>query len=206
MYKIIGADQKEYGPVSAEQILQWIAENRLDAQSKVQAEGGAEWKPLSAFHEFAEALAARPVPIAPPLAPAAPAISASAADQVRGPAIGLIVTAVLGFVANALGIVWNLFATGIETARPGVNPDMERFIRMFSGTMGIICGLVAMVVAGLIVYGALKMKKLESYGWAMTATILALVPCVSPCCLVGLPIGIWALIVLLKPEVKAQFA
>ena len=51
----------------------------------------------------------------------------------------------------------------------------------------------------------MKMKKLESYGWAMTASILALAPCISPCCLVGLPIGIWALVVLAKPEVKSAF-
>jgi hypothetical protein len=31
------------------------------------------------------------------------------------------------------------------------------------------------------------------------------VPCISPCCLVGLPIGIWALVVLNKPEVKSSF-
>ena len=37
------------------------------------------------------------------------------------------------------------------------------------------------------------------------ATIIAMVPCISPCCLVGLPIGIWALVVLMKPEVKAAF-
>lgn len=37
------------------------------------------------------------------------------------------------------------------------------------------------------------------------AAILAMIPCVSPCCLLGLPLGIWALIVLLKPEVKAAF-
>lgn len=57
MYKIIGGDQKEYGPVSADQIRQWIAEYRLDAQSKVQAEGSAEWKLLAAFPEFSDALA-----------------------------------------------------------------------------------------------------------------------------------------------------
>jgi hypothetical protein len=39
----------------------------------------------------------------------------------------------------------------------------------------------------------------------MTASILALAPCISPCCLVGLPIGIWALVVLSKPEVKSSF-
>ena len=54
MYKIIGADQKEYGPVSAEQLRQWVTEGRVNAQTKVRAEGETEWKPLSAFAEFGD--------------------------------------------------------------------------------------------------------------------------------------------------------
>ena len=56
MYRIIGGDQKEYGPVTAEQLRQWITEGRLSGQSLVQAEGDGEWKPLSTFPEFADAL------------------------------------------------------------------------------------------------------------------------------------------------------
>jgi len=67
MYKIRGADGKEYGPVTAEQLCQWIAEGRAQAQTQVQAESGAEWKPLSAFPEFTAALAAKaPPPPQPP--------------------------------------------------------------------------------------------------------------------------------------------
>ena len=55
-YKIIGADQKEYGPVTAEQLRQWLAEGRVNAQTPVQAEGAPEWKTLSAFTEFADIL------------------------------------------------------------------------------------------------------------------------------------------------------
>ncbi len=66
MYKIIGGDQKEYGPVSTEQLRQWLAEGRVNAQTPVQAEGATEWKPLSAFPEFA-AMSSSPVtPGAPP--------------------------------------------------------------------------------------------------------------------------------------------
>ena len=75
----------------------------------------------------------------------------------------------------------------------------------FTGTMGIILNLVGVAIGVVILLGALKMKRLESHGFAMAASILALVPCVSPCCLVGLPIGIWSLVVLSKPEVKAAF-
>jgi hypothetical protein len=43
MYKIIGADQKEYGPISAEQIRLWIQEGRLNATSKIQVDGSESW-------------------------------------------------------------------------------------------------------------------------------------------------------------------
>jgi hypothetical protein len=64
MYKIIGADQKEYGPSSADEIREWIAEGRANGQTLVQTEGDSEWKPLASFPEFAGALggAAAPVP------------------------------------------------------------------------------------------------------------------------------------------------
>lgn len=39
----------------------------------------------------------------------------------------------------------------------------------------------------------------------MAVSILSMVPCVSPCCLLGLPVGIWALVVLNTPEVKQAF-
>ena len=54
-YRIIGTDQLEYGPVSAEQIRQWMVEGRVDAQTKVQPEGG-EWKRLAEMPEFTAAL------------------------------------------------------------------------------------------------------------------------------------------------------
>jgi hypothetical protein len=52
MYRIVGADQKQYGPISADQIRQWIAEGRVNAQTQVCAEGTQEWKPLALFPEF----------------------------------------------------------------------------------------------------------------------------------------------------------
>jgi hypothetical protein len=56
MYRIIGGDQKEYGPVTADELRRWIAEGRANAQTQVLGEGAAEWKPLSAFPEFADLL------------------------------------------------------------------------------------------------------------------------------------------------------
>jgi uncharacterized membrane protein len=59
MYRILGGDQQEYGPVSAEQVRQWILEGRANCDTRAQVDGANEWKPLGQFPEFAEALAAQ---------------------------------------------------------------------------------------------------------------------------------------------------
>jgi TM2 domain-containing membrane protein YozV len=94
MYKIIGADGQQYGPVTAEQIRRWIAENRLRPESLIQAEGSTDWKPLNSFAEFAADLNAAPPTIAP-LAP--PPISNPRASN-KVPA------GVCGIILGALGV------------------------------------------------------------------------------------------------------
>ena len=56
MYKIVGADGKEYGPVSLDQLRQWIAQGRVNAQTRVLAGDGTEWKTAPQFPEFADLL------------------------------------------------------------------------------------------------------------------------------------------------------
>ncbi|MCU0785077.1 MAG: GYF domain-containing protein [Verrucomicrobia bacterium] len=55
-YKIIGGDQKQYGPVTAEELRQWIAEGRLSGESLVLTQDGGTWQHLSTLPEFADAL------------------------------------------------------------------------------------------------------------------------------------------------------
>jgi hypothetical protein len=55
-YKIIGGDQKQYGPISAEELRQWIAEGRLNGESLVLTQDGGTWQHLSELSEFADAL------------------------------------------------------------------------------------------------------------------------------------------------------
>jgi hypothetical protein len=74
MYRIVGADGKQYGPITADQLREWIAEGRADAQTQIFVEGQTDWTTLGQLPEFAPALAAaatiKPVPVT--LAPAAP--------------------------------------------------------------------------------------------------------------------------------------
>jgi len=63
MYKIIGADQNEYGPITAEQVRQWVAEGRLNGLSKIQVDGSGEWKELREMPEFSTLVPPPPPPI-----------------------------------------------------------------------------------------------------------------------------------------------
>jgi len=72
MYKIVGIDGQQYGPLTAEQLRRWLFENRVNAQTLVQVEGSQEWKPLGSLPEFAAELK-----LAPPLPPSAAAVRAS---------------------------------------------------------------------------------------------------------------------------------
>jgi len=70
LYKIRGADQTEYGPVVAEEICRWIAEQRVTAATLAQSDGSADWQPIGALPEFADALRrAGPPVIAPSTVP-----------------------------------------------------------------------------------------------------------------------------------------
>lgn len=73
MFTIIGADGKEYGPVSAETIRQWIATGRANAQTQCRREGEAAWSPIGARAEFAVPPTASPASVAAPAATAATA-------------------------------------------------------------------------------------------------------------------------------------
>jgi hypothetical protein len=70
-----------------------------------------------------------------------------------------------------------------------------------------IGGGIGLVVSPLIILGGVQTRNLRSYGLAVTASVLSMIPCLTctGCCGLGQGIGIWALVVLLKPEVKAMF-
>jgi TM2 domain-containing membrane protein YozV len=64
MYKIIGTDGRQYGPIGIEQIRVWIAQNRVNAHTLAQSEGSTEWKPLISFPELAVEFKIAPPPVA----------------------------------------------------------------------------------------------------------------------------------------------
>jgi TM2 domain-containing membrane protein YozV len=91
MYKIIGADGRHYGPADAEQIKRWVAEGRARAETLVQAEGSAEWKPLGSFPELAAALQPPQVsPVPPGIAPVSSTLAAKASNKIPAGVCGIL--------------------------------------------------------------------------------------------------------------------
>jgi hypothetical protein len=160
-------------------------------------EGTTEWRALGSLPEFAGV-----APAAVPVLPMMPGPALDVAERVNGPAIGLMVTA-------GLGALLQIISLGFRAAGPAImaNSGMpnQAWANMFSGTLGVVSGIIGLLVSVFIFFGAMKMRNLENYGLAMAASIVAMIPCFSPCCLLGLPIGIWALVILSKPEVKSAF-
>jgi TM2 domain-containing membrane protein YozV len=66
MYNIIGADGKEYGPVAADLLRQWIQQGRVSHQTQARLDGSTEWRPLSSFPEFGT-ISGTPPLMSPPL-------------------------------------------------------------------------------------------------------------------------------------------
>lgn len=62
MFTIIGADGKEYGPVTADKLREWIASGRANAQTQIRRDGESAWSNLGSLPEFAGAFAAAQPP------------------------------------------------------------------------------------------------------------------------------------------------
>ena len=198
MYKIIGADGKEYGPVSADQLRQWLNEGRVNAQTKILAEGATEWKTLVEFPEFSSA-----APITPPTLTHQPAV-APAADQVRGPAIFILVLAILDILMGLFGIAAAAFQFSIP-AMLHLPEQQGQFEQQWSVLFSLPANCIGIAISVVCLVGALRMMNLRSYGLAMASAILMMIPCGTCCCLINIGAGIWALVVLSKPEVKSVF-
>ena len=57
----------------------------------------------------------------------------------------------------------------------------------------------------VIAVGCVAMLRLKNYQAALTAAVLSMIPVCSPCIVLGIPFGIWAFVVLRRPDVKARF-
>jgi hypothetical protein len=143
-----------------------------------------------------------------------------ARNRVRAPAVVMLSFAILSLVGVPLGVI-NFFTLPavFKAQRDQIDQDpnmpaaqkrqvtqlldvYERVILAvlpFTLTLQFVVGIASVV-------GSLKMLKLSSRGWALAAAILNVVSFGHGCCFLTLPVGIWAMVVLMDERVKAGFA
>lgn len=151
MYKIIGADGKEYGPISTEQIRQWLKEGRLNSQTKIKPEGATDWQMLAALPEFANALGGGSPP---PIAASTTTSSGSGGLNVIIPyknvraliAYYLAVFSLIPFLGMPLGLA--AFVLGILGLK---------FRRQHPTTGGAVHAWIGIVLGGLCGFGYLAL-------------------------------------------------
>ena len=114
--------------------------------------------------------------------------------QVKGPGTGLVVTAVLNWLAILL-VFFIMLADGTRSVLLSPAPVLAKG--------AIILVLFGLLLSGVTLVAGLKMKRLEACGLAIAGAILAIL--LPPGNLIGLPIGIWALVALSRREVREAF-
>ena len=75
-----------------------------------------------------------------------------------------------------------------------------------AGLRGSLFMIPTMVASYPIAIGAWNMRRGKRYWLAYTAALLAGLPVLSPCLNFGIPLGIWALVILHRRDVKDAFA
>ena len=152
MYKIIGADGRTYGPATVEQLRQWIAEGRANAQTQTLADGAAEWKPLGALPEFAGHFAPPIPPVIGPLR-----LGTSTAGQLpktnsfatAGLIFGILsLTCCCGCPLNIFGLVFSLIGL----------LQINRHPELYEGRGIAVAGLILSVLSFVLGFGLVLLQ------------------------------------------------
>jgi hypothetical protein len=159
MYRILGADGREYGPIHAEQLRRWIAEGRANAQTKTLAEGSTEWKPLAQFAEFSFLFtsAAAPPSFATTVPPLFVPVRKTNSFAVTGLVLGILsITGGLccyGIPFNILGLVFSI----IGLVQIKNNPEI------YEGKGMAVAGLVLSILGLLLMIGMICIFALGAF-------------------------------------------
>jgi len=202
MFTIIGADGKEYGPVSADQVKGWITAGRANGQTKVKREGSSDWKSLADIAEFAGLFGGTPPPPVPFAAPAGPVDpKAYAADLIaRAPKL---------LIGDTIGRSWELLKANFW---PLVGVTLVIFlIQAVLGAIPIVGAIAGMLLGGVF-GGGLYYYYLRSlrgqpaeFGDAFAGFSLAFVPLMLGGLVSGLLTGV-GLLCLIIPGIYLAIA
>ena len=114
----------------------------------------------------------------------------------------LLATAILGMglqlMSAAISVYSQVTGQALLSSSGAIPSAFQSRLGLAINGAGLASGLV-------VIIAMLRMKRLTGHALAILASGLAMLPCISPCCFLGLPLGIWSLMTLLDPDVRAAF-
>ena len=119
--------------------------------------------------------------------------------------------AIFLYIAGGLSVLNHLYSIVAALSGANLNPfavngppvnESQRMVIMIAGVVG---GIVGITLDTLVITGAWNLQKLKSFPLAMTGAIIACIPCCGPCLLLGIPFGIWALVLLNDARIRPHF-
>jgi hypothetical protein len=126
-------------------------------------------------------------------------------NKVRGPAIALIIVSSLAIAFGIAGLVGDFFLYSTGALEELEARNAKPISQETTLTIRTVWGIVLLIASSFVLYGSIQMLKLTSYGTARAAAIVAMIPMLGPCCVVGIPFGIWAFVVLKEDSVRNAF-
>jgi hypothetical protein len=163
IYKIIGNNGQQYGPVTGDQIRQWIAAGRVESRTAVFVDGAKEWNFVGLLPEFTGCFAttATPPTIAPPPHGASTAgrMARTNSYAQAGLVCGIlsVTCCCCGFPLGILGLIFSLVALSQINSNP----------EMYEGRGLAIAGLILSALSLLLGAGSAIFKLASLHPYAL---------------------------------------
>jgi hypothetical protein len=125
-------------------------------------------------------------------------------ERVSLPAIFLMIVGGLGLGMAIVNIAVEVLGLGGPNPFADPNKANDPDAQAAENVGKVVGGILQVIWAIIVFFGGLQMKNLKSRGFVIFSCIWAMLPC-NLCCLLGIPFGIWALVVVNDESVKRAF-
>lgn len=146
MYKIIGANGQQYGPVDGEQLRKWITQGRVERTTPVFVDGTHDWNFVGLLPEFAGCFPPPPPTIAP-LPTAAGQLPRTNSYALAGMICGIFsiipFCCCCGFPFSLLGLIFSLIGWS------QINQSPQLYTGRGLAITGLACSVASLVLGSL---------------------------------------------------------
>lgn len=121
----------------------------------------------------------------------------------RFAAVALGVAALVNLATISAAVLTNVLGLGLDDAIAEGRTIFQ--LKVTYGNLGLLIAMFQLIAACGVVCGALSIFSRRLYRVALIGAIAAIVPMVWPAAIIATPLGITALVILIRPEVAGRF-